>query len=410
MELSRSTLARSLGVVAIVAATGIGMLSRNAKTAGRAGKDVDTDVQRVDGPRPSVASVGVELAALEVVERTVFGAMESTAQDGAVDPTSAAAMEVGVLRLRVLGLQELHESALTKAGVAGPVVAELGLSQAERERATQAFAQRVDVNGEEIVFEAVPLGLELELTFLFGDAADRRQMSVTVDGPVSQTRATNIDVDLGLRTRNQKATIATLRSIAAAQQQIQASCAIDTDADGGGEHGYFAELAGTRPIRGFVNGGQGISSISLDPTYLPKAFGKMERSGQAGVATRQGYAFQMFLPQASPTGTRPISGIAESPDGGATFEMPGASQCELLWCCYAWPLEKHNPPHAAYFINQNGDVISASGSGKHRYIGLGNGPRFDGAFSVAGDMGSEPALAAAGLVAQDRNVWTPVGN
>ncbi|MDC0585225.1 prepilin-type N-terminal cleavage/methylation domain-containing protein, partial [Planctomycetota bacterium] len=33
---------------------------------------------------------------------------------------------------------------------------------------------------------------------------------------------------------NENAAIATLRSIAAAQQQLQASSAIDTDADGGG--------------------------------------------------------------------------------------------------------------------------------------------------------------------------------
>jgi len=36
---------------------------------------------------------------------------------------------------------------------------------------------------------------------------------------------------------NENAAIATLRSIASAQAQLQASSAIDTDADGGGEYG-----------------------------------------------------------------------------------------------------------------------------------------------------------------------------
>ena len=41
---------------------------------------------------------------------------------------------------------------------------------------------------------------------------------------------------------NENAAIATLRSIASAQAQLQSSCAIDTDADGGGEYGFFGEI------------------------------------------------------------------------------------------------------------------------------------------------------------------------
>ena len=48
---------------------------------------------------------------------------------------------------------------------------------------------------------------------------------------------------------NENAAIATLRSIASAQAQLQSSCAIDTDADGGGEYGFFGEMAGTAGLR-----------------------------------------------------------------------------------------------------------------------------------------------------------------
>src|SRR6187402_2069591 len=48
---------------------------------------------------------------------------------------------------------------------------------------------------------------------------------------------------------NEAAAISTLRSISSAQAQVQSSGAIDTDADGAGEYGGFAELAGAFPMR-----------------------------------------------------------------------------------------------------------------------------------------------------------------
>src|SRR4029077_13333147 len=48
---------------------------------------------------------------------------------------------------------------------------------------------------------------------------------------------------------NEAAAISTLRSISSAQAQLQSSAAIDCDADGSGEYGYFAEMAGTKSMR-----------------------------------------------------------------------------------------------------------------------------------------------------------------
>src|SRR5262245_9340570 len=74
---------------------------------------------------------------------------------------------------------------------------------------------------------------------------------------------------------NENAAIATLRSIASAQAQLQSSCAIDTDADGGGEFGYFGELAGTATLRIWdpATGLPGLDVGVLDPPILPTPFG-----------------------------------------------------------------------------------------------------------------------------------------
>lgn len=200
---------------------------------------------------------------------------------------------------------------------------------------------------------------------------------------------------------NENAAVATLRSIAAAQQQLQASAAIDQDADGGGEHGYFGELAGADTTRQWT--GIGTSDAAgplLDPTYLPNAFGNVAN----GVVERQGYLFRMQLPDNS--GVRPIAALAEAATGGNPGTLPGASNAEVMWCCYAWPVQATKTGNRAFFINQDGDVIARSNSG---YNGTLTTPGLYDAYSVAADMGSQPGLAAAGVAAV-AGVWTPVGN
>jgi prepilin-type N-terminal cleavage/methylation domain-containing protein len=211
---------------------------------------------------------------------------------------------------------------------------------------------------------------------------------------------------------NENAAVATLRSIAAAQQQLQSSAAIDTDADGGGEHGYFGELAGATPVRGFVGGVAAVSAVTLDPTYLPVAFGNVANR----MVERQGYFYQMFLPDASVI--NPIGGVAEAAAGGNDAVLPGGSNAEIMWCCYAWPVQATKTGNRAFMINQAGDVIATQNSvgstgvatATDLYNGVGQIPAFDAAFSVAGDMGSEPALTSVGLASQDLRTWTPVGN
>ncbi|MEL6428228.1 MAG: prepilin-type N-terminal cleavage/methylation domain-containing protein [Planctomycetota bacterium] len=203
---------------------------------------------------------------------------------------------------------------------------------------------------------------------------------------------------------NENAAIATLRSIAAAQQQLQSSAAIDTDLDGGGEYGYFGELAGADNIRLNTAGTVAANGPLLDPTYLPVAFGNVAN----GFVERQGYLFQMILPDALSSGA--IAALIEATGGGNGGTFPDPSNAEILWCCYAWPVQQGKTGNRAFFINQDGDVTAWANVQTTIYNGTGASPGIYDAFSVNSDMGSSQALAAAGLAGQNNTVWTPVGN
>jgi prepilin-type N-terminal cleavage/methylation domain-containing protein len=206
---------------------------------------------------------------------------------------------------------------------------------------------------------------------------------------------------------NESAAISTLRSISSAQAQIQSSSAIDCDNDGGGEYAYFAEMAGTVPMRvsnGVVPFGPvaGAATDILNPSVLSAAFGNVDANG---VVTRSGYCFQMFLPGATAGGLTP--GLGEAAAGGFNGgEDP--NNCEVLWCCYAWPANAGQTGNRAFFVNQEGDLMQCANRGVAApFDGATMGPAFDDAFTTGGDMGSAIAngVASAGPNAQ---TWVPV--
>jgi prepilin-type N-terminal cleavage/methylation domain-containing protein len=224
---------------------------------------------------------------------------------------------------------------------------------------------------------------------------------------------------------NENAAIATLRSIASAQAQLQSSCAIDTDADGGGEFGFFGELAGTAPLRFYdaAADAPGIDVAVLDPSILPTAFGDViQDSNNECVVARAGYYFKMFLPDATNAGD--IQGIAEDgPVGvggstGGTF--PDSNNSEVMWCCYCWPIEPESTGNRCFFINQEGDLLqdlnNEGGSNVTIfYEGLTSVPTFDAAYDDTGSnnltgMGAAMGIKAQGLDSVDGNTWTIVGN
>ena len=213
---------------------------------------------------------------------------------------------------------------------------------------------------------------------------------------------------------NENAAIATLRSIAAAQQQLQASGAIDTDADGGGEFGCFGELAGISPLRIFdaASGDPAAGAVDadeLDPAYLASAFGDLENS----TVQRQGYVYQIWLP-GDDGGTGNIPGITEDAGGGfATVAADwNSSDCEILWGCYAWPADATKTGNRAFFINQEGDVLAYNN--RDGAYNADTGPAFEAAYDMDDEdgpqMGAALGIASLGRTAGDGNVWTITGN
>jgi prepilin-type N-terminal cleavage/methylation domain-containing protein len=221
---------------------------------------------------------------------------------------------------------------------------------------------------------------------------------------------------------NENAAIATLRSIASAQHQLESSSAIDTDADGGGEFGYFGELSGVAPLR-FYDGAMDAAAIGVDvlnPPILPTGFGDILSDGADGIVERSGYFFKMFLPDAT-DGAGLVRGLPElfvlGQGGADPAALPNADNCEILWACYAWPVEASRTGNRAFFINQEGDLLQTlTTNAVVPYNGVRGVPAFDAAYSneSPADMGSRLGVTAmlidVGFAANDGNTWTIVGN
>ncbi len=148
---------------------------------------------------------------------------------------------------------------------------------------------------------------------------------------------------------NESAAIATLKNISSSQAQCQASGVIDDNGNGAGEFGYFGELSGTTFVR--QNGGLSTTE-RVTPPVLSRAFGQVVGSR----VTRSGYTFQMYLPDAT------NGWVAEAGTGGATGGAVGAGNAEVLWACFAWPVNYPNSGKRAFFVNQSGDVLGCRNS------------------------------------------------
>ena len=193
---------------------------------------------------------------------------------------------------------------------------------------------------------------------------------------------------------NESAAIATLKNISSAQAQAQASGVIDSNNNGAGEYGFFAELSGAVPVRDDEVGGVGTERVS--PPVLSGAFGNVIGSRVA----RSGYLFAMFLPAASGAGT------AEVATGGALTVSISASNSEVLWCGYAWPSSFGNSGKRIFFINQSGDVLS-SRNNTTRYSGTTTVPSVDAAF-LAGTANILGSTVSANATGKDGERWLVV--
>ncbi len=193
--------------------------------------------------------------------------------------------------------------------------------------------------------------------------------------------------------------IAAIRSIAAAQYQLQASGAIDTDGDGEGEYGFLVELMGIAPLRG----PEGAPENLLDPPLLPISYGEVVTDSRVhGVVRRQDYLFKVYLPAARSEGFVPA--MAEAPTRGVG--QPDGDEAEQSFCVYAWP-DRPGYGRYCFFLNEVGEILRCTEPSV--YFGLQRGPAFDAAYSRPGQM-SSPIAGLEGRTANDGYEWAPIGN
>ena len=184
---------------------------------------------------------------------------------------------------------------------------------------------------------------------------------------------------------NESAAISTLRNVVSAQAQVQAQSAIDVDGDGIGEHGYFAEMAGSVVLRG--------SGITLRPAVLSGALGIVN----ASFVQKAGYLFAMFLPAAG--GAPTLEAAAGGDPGGLNDDL-----CENTWACYSWPVNRSNTGNRTFMVNQSGDLLQTNNAVLN-YSGAAAGPAGDAAYVIANDLTGALAI---GVVGQDGNTWVSV--
>lgn len=193
---------------------------------------------------------------------------------------------------------------------------------------------------------------------------------------------------------NEAAAIATLKSLVSTQAQIRTMGVIDANRNGTGEHGYFAEMAGSAAPR--IDEAGNVGAAPVVPLMMP-AFGQLAN----GAVSRSGYHFRLFLPAAgsgSPTG--------EAPSGGAAGLSIDARLAETQWCAYAWPSTFGISGNRSFFINQVGDIL-ATDNRVQRY----NGAAVPVAGNAAFANGSPNAMGsptAANTVGNDGGRWVVV--
>ena len=181
---------------------------------------------------------------------------------------------------------------------------------------------------------------------------------------------------------NERAVVASLRTIATAQTQCQTRAISDRDGDGQGEAIGIDQMAGLRPLF------DGTSSVA--PPCLPPSLGT---TNVAGIAQSRGYLMTLYLPDAA--GNALIANAANEAN-------IAADQAEIAWSCVAWPLTRGRTGIATYFVNQAGEILVAKNA---TYDGTSSVPPGGAALTGVGPSELVGGTLAIGLAGADGNVW-----
>ncbi len=227
-------------------------------------------------------------------------------------------------------------------------------------------------------------------TFGFALIAGSIAPVAPLQGPVSASSSASSALnDADLIDANEAAAIRALRGIHAAQRTFRQAVEIDTNCDGIGEYGYFAELAGAQPMRvaeGFpYHPAAGTRADLLGPPLLPEEFGRKGRA-YGFLPAYHGYYFEMWL--AGPTEAGLVGAFREDPSGGKRAPpYPDPVNGSKYWICYAWPIHVGKTGIRAFCIHQRG-VVLKTGNRWGSVFGDSNGPRYDEVLERANDLSS----------------------
>ncbi|MBI1852383.1 MAG: type II secretion system protein [Planctomycetes bacterium] len=185
----------------------------------------------------------------------------------------------------------------------------------------------------------------------------------------------------------ESAAMATLRTICSAETSFHERQSADRDADGEGEYGFLAEMAGTViPPRAVQ---------VVNPPMLPNSFRVMS----SGYVSRTGYLFRVVLPG--------LGGVpaTEAATGGEDAAAPVDSNlAEAIWVAYCWPSVRGTTGFRAFMVNQSGAIMQTDNV-VQGYTGYTTPITPDAAFTSPNNIASPVAFNAAG---NDGGIWKPV--
>lgn len=216
------------------------------------------------------------------------------------------------------------------------------------------------------------------------------------------------------RAANEAQAVLLLRHLAASEGNFKRSGAVDQDADGMGEYGLLAELAGQVPLRA----GQARLSTPLVPQQLLAAIRRSAGGGEEegyvspdGCFLVGGYVYRAYLAaavdenQSVQVGDDRTLGGTRSHAGATLTDVDAIDLQEQHFAIYAWPLEAGATGERVFVITETGRLLATDMKAR-QYSGRGplsasNVPAADSAFT--GEVFVSPL--AEGKRGRDGNVW-----
>ncbi len=208
-------------------------------------------------------------------------------------------------------------------------------------------------------------------------------------------------------TSNETATVGSLRTMVASEAQFQGAMVVDQDLDGTGEYGYLQELAGAMGANvPRVVAGQAQSNVRPGE-FITQVLGVVAANG---TASKSGYMYYMYLPNAGGTTSPEVPGLWAGIAGDANSQ-------ETRFMCYAWPNTYDQSGKRCFVVNQQGEVFAA------RNVTAGGVPLYSGAVGALApaamdstapvanqnDISAPFADSTAGTPGVDGQLWVPAG-